>query len=369
MTPSSAGAVQRAAIFTLFGFVAVAAGASPAGAQARADSAALVIRLGHDTVAVERYVRTADRIEATSVTRSPRTTVRRWVATLDADGSVLRFATGPADAPLEERAPARAGAVPLAGGFQAPWALVLRRAHATGAESATVDVQVGNNIRPTPVRRVAPDRYALANQFDVPMNATLDAEGRLLAIDAGGGNTTERVAWFDIDALAAEFAARDARGAGLGPLSPRETVEASVHGATITVAYGRPALRGRPLAMLVPVGAVWRTGANEETVLTTNRPLEFDGVTLPAGTFSVFTRPSAAGWTLILNRQTGQGGLGHDPSHDLGAVPMRTRTDVAPAVDRFTIEVRPAGTGGELVFRWGGTEASANFRVGAAPNP
>ena len=51
--------------------------APPAWAQSAGDSAAFVIRLGTDTLGIERYVRQGDRYEATIVTRSPRTTVRR----------------------------------------------------------------------------------------------------------------------------------------------------------------------------------------------------------------------------------------------------------------------------------------------------
>jgi hypothetical protein len=337
--------------------------APPASALQRTDSAALIVRLGHDTVAVERYVRTPARIDAVSVSRSPRTVVRHWSATLGPDGAVTGFAVAGAGEALEMRAPARAGAIPIAGGFYAPWSLVLQRAHAAAGTATEVDIQVGGTVRAMPVRREAGGRFALTTQFDQPMYATLDEAGRLRRIEIDGGTTVERVAWFDIDALAREFAARDERGAGLGPLSPRESVEATVHGARIAIAYGRPALRARPLGMLAPEGAVWRTGANEETTLTTDRPLAFDGITVPPGTYSLFTIPAAAGWTLIINRQTGQGGLAHDPAHDLGRVRMSTRHDAA-ATERFTIEIRPTGDGGALVLRWGGTEAQAAFRVG-----
>ena len=54
---------------------ALLAASSPrAPAAAQADSAALVTVLGRDTLALERWVRTPERVTAEAVVRSPRTT-------------------------------------------------------------------------------------------------------------------------------------------------------------------------------------------------------------------------------------------------------------------------------------------------------
>ncbi len=66
------------------------AAAGPAGAQAtRPDSAALVTVLGRDTIALERWVRTGNRIEAEAAVRSPSTSLRRY--TLELSPSVTRL--------------------------------------------------------------------------------------------------------------------------------------------------------------------------------------------------------------------------------------------------------------------------------------
>ena len=57
-------------------------------AAAQTDSAAFIIRLGRDTVAVERYVRTADRIVVEAVQRSPSTSLHRFEYQLAPDGSI-----------------------------------------------------------------------------------------------------------------------------------------------------------------------------------------------------------------------------------------------------------------------------------------
>jgi hypothetical protein len=53
-------------------------------------------------------------------------------------------------------------------------------------------------------------------------------------------------------------------------VSPPGTASASIGGQTITITYHRPYAKGRQiLGNLVPIGQVWRLGANEATKLTT----------------------------------------------------------------------------------------------------
>jgi len=250
------------------------------------------------------------------------------------------------------------------GGFWLPWELALQRARSAGGDSVVIALLAGSNSRPTSFRRAGANRFTFLSQFDQVMHATLDPRGRMLALEVeGGGNTVERVAWLDVEGMARGFAARDSAGRGLGPLSPRDSTRAEVRGASITVSYGRPSLRGRPLDVLVPPGQVWRAGSNDATTITTDRPLAFEGYTLAPGTYSMFVQADAGRWTLILNRQTGMSGLDRNPAQDLARMPMQTRTD-APRTEQFTIEVAARGSGGALVFKWGSVEATAAFTVG-----
>jgi hypothetical protein len=54
--------------------------------------------------------------------------------------------------------------------------------------------------------------------------------------------------------------------------SPHVQIEWKLSGANVAIEYGRPFLKGREQAQLMPVGQVWRTGADEATVITTNKP-------------------------------------------------------------------------------------------------
>ena len=152
--------------------------------------------------------------------------------------------------------------------------------------------------------------------------------------------------------------------------SPHETVNATVDGAKITVVYGRPYTKdpksGEPRKIwggLVPFGKVWRTGADEATLFTTDKPLEMGGTTIAAGTYSLFTLPTEEGAKLIVNKQTGQWGTKYDESQDLARIDLKKQELNAP-VDQFTISVEASdGSGGELKLAWEKTAYSTSFSV------
>jgi len=152
-------------------------------------------------------------------------------------------------------------------------------------------------------------------------------------------------------------------------VSPHETVNATVAGANLKVVYGRPYTKdpktGEPRKIwggLVPFGKVWRTGADEATLFTTDKALEMSGTTIPAGTYSLFTLPEENGAKLIVNKQTGQWGTRYDESQDLARIDLKKQALDDPA-DQFTISVEEKNDGGELKLMWENTAYSAAFKV------
>ncbi len=208
----------------------------------------------------------------------------------------------------------------------------------------------------------------LLRSIDGEMRATVDGRGRILRW--GGTRSTakttgERVASVDVAALAAEFAARDRAGRGLGVLSPRDSATLRVGGATVSVAYGRPSLRGRTAVggVLVPWGQVWRMGANTPTHLRTDRELEIGGARVPPGAYALYTLPNPQGWTLILNRRLGGSGRDYDPAHDFLRVPISTAPLPTP-LEQLTVRMEPTGgSGGVVRVGWERTELVIPFRV------
>ena len=104
---------------------------------------------------------------------------------------------------------------------------------------------------------------------------------------------------------------------------PRQSQKASVSqtvGLTeITVAYSRPAVRGRQIwGGLVPYGEVWRAGANENTTISFSSPVSIAGHELAAGSYGLHMIPQADGpWTVILSTvHTAWGSFDYDPAAD-----------------------------------------------------
>jgi hypothetical protein len=145
--------------------------------------------------------------------------------------------------------------------------------------------------------------------------------------------------------------------------SPHVRSAWTVDGAKISITYGRPYLKGRPLEKLAPNGKEWRTGADEATTLVTDKPLKFGTLAVPAGTYTLYTLPGEKEWQLIVSKKTGQWGIPYPAGEDLGRVPMKVETASAP-VEQLTISIDDTAAGGTLKISWGGTVASVPFTVG-----
>ncbi len=143
--------------------------------------------------------------------------------------------------------------------------------------------------------------------------------------------------------------------------NPRGTAEATVGGADISIEYGRPSLQGRDMLGMAGEGTVWRLGADTSTTLTTSADLDFSGVSVAAGSYSLFAEKTADGWTLLVNSQTGQWGTERDAANDVAEIPMTLGS--GPSAEMFTATVSGDGSGGELHFQWGETTMSASFTV------
>ena len=346
------------------------------------ETGAFVVTLGSDTLAVERYTRTADRLSIDAVVTSPQT-IRRTVSVDFAGGAPAQFNVAttrpgaaapqpqsfmiryaPDSATLEARLvpdslqtrrfAAPPGTLPMMGNSYALLENLTMYARRSGGDSVTVPVS-WLSLRPTAgtvtIKRLGADSMLIWNFPGEPMRARVDAQGRLLGLS--GLNTTlkvivQRVATADIDAITNRFATRP-----VGQLSARDSVRTTIGTAVVSINYGRPQKRGRTVyGGIVPWNQVWRTGANAATGFTTSADLVANGTTIPAGSYTLWTLPSPNGWKLIINRQTGQWGTEYDPARDLARIDLREERLSSP-VETFTMNVEPvAGRGGVLSIAW-----------------
>lgn len=373
----------RIALMVAIAAGSVAAMSTTARAQAAkpVDSSGFLIRLGADTLAVERVVTYPDSITGDFVTRAPHTS--RYVYTAHTTPapdrvvtaySMAHYRTGLTSSPVDARVIAdfasdsahvivqrkdsshamsysapRTTVPLLEPGFGLHQILIARALAARGHAIPFAWVYVPDQVDTGSVL-VGPrdDTVRITTPTDT-IRATVDGKGRVLAMTDPGGTlqaSVTRIPWPDLDRWANDFMDRDAHGRGLGMLSTRDTVRATVGGTMLTIDYSRPSKRGREIfGNIVPWNTVWRTGANWATSLVTSNDLRVAGTLVPAGSYTLFTIPAPTGWTLIISRKTGEWGTEYDPSADLVRIPMTVSSPAQPA-ERFTIAIVPRGPGG-----------------------
>lgn len=145
--------------------------------------------------------------------------------------------------------------------------------------------------------------------------------------------------------------------------SPHVRTQWTIDGAAITIEYGRPSLKGRPDAQVMPPGQPWRTGADEATLITTDRALTFGPATLAPGTYTINTQPGAE-WQIIFGTlgKPGQWGVPYQAPLEISRAPMKVGKTKAP-VEQLTISLDDTPAGGTLRIEWGTTSATIAFTV------
>jgi len=150
---------------------------------------------------------------------------------------------------------------------------------------------------------------------------------------------------------------------GGGKPSPAASASCDLGGGkTIKTDYSSPRMKGRKIyGGLVPYGEVWRTGANEATTFVTSADVMVGGKAVPAGSYTIFTVPTADKWTLIINKKTGEWGIPYKyESDELARVDMKVSQLPSP-MENFTISYAKSGNGCTLNLEWEKTRASVDI--------
>ncbi len=158
--------------------------------------------------------------------------------------------------------------------------------------------------------------------------------------------------------------------------SPRGQVELTVfaRGANnrnaavgkIHIDYGQPSARGRAVAgNLIPMGQVWRLGANAATSFTTDIDLMIGEARVPKGEYTLYSIQTASGAQLIVNKQTKQWGTTYEQAQDLVRIPLKVETLHQP-IETFAIWLSPApqpAVAGDLRMAWGTVQYSVAWKA------
>ena len=133
-------------------------------------------------------------------------------------------------------------------------------------------------------------------------------------------------------------------------------------GKTIKTDYSSPRLKGRKMiGDHDPYGKVWRNGANAATTFVTSADVVVGGTSVPAGSYTLFVLPTAAKWTLIINKKTGEWGIPYKyESDELARIDMKMSKPPSP-VENFTIAYDKTPSGCTLREEWDTTRASVDI--------
>ncbi len=88
--------------------------------------------------------------------------------------------------------------------------------------------------------------------------------------------------------------------------SPAAAVMQTVGITDINVKYSRPSMKGREIfGKLLPFDKVWRTGANQPTIVETSTDVMIEGQKLAAGKYALLSIPGATEFTVIFSKNAG----------------------------------------------------------------
>jgi hypothetical protein len=180
--------------------------------------------------------------------------------------------------------------------------------------------------------------------------------------------------------LAAALPARGQTTPISNRISPHEIISAhvgSARGPLMIIIYGRPYSKDPKTGEirkiwggLVPFGKVWRTGADEATIMVTAVPIVMGDTTIPAGAYTLFTVPNEDGTAkLIINKKVGQWGIPYreaaEKDNELARIDLQKAPAPEKQVDQFTmsIEADKDSGGGLIKMVWENTAFAMPFTI------
>lgn len=158
-------------------------------------------------------------------------------------------------------------------------------------------------------------------------------------------------------------------------VSPHETIQTVIGGRggnRVTLTYGRPYSKDpksgeirKIWGNLVKWDKADRLGADEATLLLTQKPLVFGTTEIPAGAYTLYIVPSENGTSqLAFSSNLGKWGVPVDETKDVARVDLKKDT-IAQSVDQLTLAIvnDQATGGGVITIQWETTQFSAPFTV------
>lgn len=139
------------------------------------------------------------------------------------------------------------------------------------------------------------------------------------------------------------------------PASSFQTVKQSFALSEINLEYSRPNAKARKVyGGLVPYGKIWRTGANNSTIITFGEDVKINGKDLAAGTYAILSIPNKDSWQILFNTDTKLGGntAAYDKAKEVLSIHVKPQT-TSYNTETFTINfsnVKPAAIDMDILW-------------------
>ena len=123
--------------------------------------------------------------------------------------------------------------------------------------------------------------------------------------------------------------------------SPLCKLEQKLGLGTITVEYSRPGKKDRIVfGDLIPFGKTWRTGANAATKISFSDDTKFGGVSVPKGTYALFSIPGESSWDVMLYSDPNVSGVPQDYDMKKEVAHIKVTPELIPyTMETFLIDI------------------------------
>jgi hypothetical protein len=148
--------------------------------------------------------------------------------------------------------------------------------------------------------------------------------------------------------------------------SPRANFEQTVGLTDIEIDYSRPSAKGRTIfGDLVPFGKMWRTGANQNSMITFGDDVIIDGNTVKKGKYALFVTPKADNWEVVFYTDTENWGTPEKFEESNVAARVNVKPEMLNRpVETFTISLNNVDNDFvHLEFAWEKTIAAVKIEV------
>ncbi len=122
--------------------------------------------------------------------------------------------------------------------------------------------------------------------------------------------------------------------------SPSSKVETTVGLTSITLDYSRPSKNGRKIfGDLVPFDALWRTGANKNSIVTFSDDVMIGGKEVKKGSYAIFAKPGKTSWEVNFYSDTENWGTPEKWDDAKLAAKVMVTPQTINTVETFTLNV------------------------------